>query len=168
MPSTANGGRRSWRAALIVLLLLLTVPVSVALAADPTSGQTLFQANCVTCHGKDAAGGNKVGDATAPDIRWTAIGDQFKNDPVLLRRAILNGKDEDGNDLDDAMPNFEGKLTNAQADDIVAYLQTLKGPTPLPKSGDLLGLLTLPWIALAGVVLALGGFLLRRVSIRQA
>lgn len=150
-----------------LVLLALLVPVSSALAsgsaADATNGQALFQANCVSCHGANAAGGIKVGSATAPDIRWSAIGSTFK-DPALVQRAILKGLDESGQPLDPAMPRFgdTNKLTTSQADDIVAYLQTLT--SGLPKTGDPVDGQALPWIALAAGVLVLGGIRLRQVA----
>jgi mono/diheme cytochrome c family protein len=151
--------------ALSLVLLALLVPFSSALAsgsaADATNGKTLFQANCASCHGANAAGGIKVGTATAPDIRWSAIGSDF-NDPALVRRAILNGQDEEGKALDAAMPRFSDKLTTSQADDIVAYLQTLT--SGLPKSGDPVDGQALPWIAAAAAVLAFGGIRLRQLA----
>jgi len=151
---------------LSLVLLALLVPFSSALAsgsaADATNGKTLYQANCASCHGADAAGGIKVGSTTSPDIRWGAIGSTFNNDPALVKRAILQGLDEEGKALDAAMPRFQGKLTDSQADDIVAYLQTLTGG--LPATGDPIGAEALPWLALAAGLLTLGGIKLRQVA----
>lgn len=160
---------RSYRTISVVVLslvlLALLVPFSSALAsgsaADATNGKTLFQANCASCHGANAAGGIKVGSATAPDIRWSAIGSAFK-DPALVRRAILSGQDEEGKALDAAMPRFSDKLTTSQADDIVAYLQTLT--SGLPKTGDPVDAQVLPWLAVAAAALVLGGIKLRQTA----
>jgi mono/diheme cytochrome c family protein len=142
----------------------MLVPLSTVLAApDPTAGKALYQTNCASCHGADGAGGIKVGDATAPDIRWSGIGETFNNDAALVRRAILTGQDEEGKDVDAAMPRFKGKLTDAQADDIVAFLQTLKAPA-LPKSGDPLGSQALLLVAVVGGLLLVGGLRLRRAA----
>jgi LPXTG-motif cell wall-anchored protein len=151
--------------ALSLVLLAILVPVSSALAsgsaADATNGQALFQTNCASCHGANAEGGIKVGSVTAPDIRWSAIGPDFK-DSATVQRAILQGLDENGSALDPAMPRFQGKLTTSQADDIAAYLMTLT--SELPKTGDPVGGQALLWIALAAVALAFGGIKLRKVA----
>ncbi len=150
-----------------LVLLVLLVPFSSALAngsaADATNGQALFAANCASCHGASASGG-KVGTTDVPDVRWGAIGSTFKNDPALVQRAILKGLDESGQPLDAVMPRFgdTGKLTDAQAADIVAYLQTLTGG--LPKTGDPIDATALLGIALAGGALVLGGIKLRQAA----
>lgn len=150
----------------LLLLALLVVPFSSALAsssaADATNGQALFQQKCASCHGTDASGGKKVGSATAPDIRWSAIGGDFKT-ADLVQRAILQGKDETGANLDPAMPRFGSlnpPLSDSDAADIVAYLQTLT--SGLPKTGEPIDGTMLPWLLLAGMVLALSGIRLRQ------
>ena len=99
-------------------------------SADATAGQTLFQQNCAVCHGSDAKGGAKLGDATAADLRWQTLGPSYHNDPALVQRAILQGQDQDGKALDDVMPRWQGKLTAPQVQDLVAYLQTLTTAVP--------------------------------------
>ncbi|HEX9017164.1 MAG TPA: cytochrome c [Chloroflexota bacterium] len=147
-----------------LVLLALLVPFSAMAsgsAADATNGQTLYQANCASCHRADASGGVKVGSATSADIRWSAIGSTLKT-PALVERAILQGKDETGAALDPAMPRFQGTLTTAQAADITAYLQTLT--SGLPKTGDPIDGQALPWLALAAAALAFGGLKLRQTA----
>ena len=91
-----------------------------------TAGQELFEANCVACHGPNGAGGIKIGSSTSADIRWSGLDPMYKNDEALLRRAILTGEDQDGQDLDSEMPRFQGKLTDQQVTQLIAYLKTLK------------------------------------------
>ncbi len=149
-----------------LVALALLVPLSSALAsgsaADATNGQALFQANCVSCHGANAAGGIKVGSATSADLRWAELGPTYHNNPSLVSRAILQGLDQDGQQLDTAMPRFSGQLSQSQADDIVAYLQTLA--SGLPKTGEPVDGQVLPWIALAAAVIVAGGLRLRRIA----
>jgi LPXTG-motif cell wall-anchored protein len=150
---------------LALALLAILVPFSTALAsgsaADAANGHVLYDQNCASCHRADGSGGIKVGGTTSADIRWGAIGPVFK-EPALVSRAILQGLDEEGQPLDAAMPRFQGKLTQAQADDITAYLMTLTGGS-LPKTGDPIDAQALPWIALAAGMLVLGGLKLRKV-----
>ncbi len=125
---------------LIVLVLILaacsggastTTTSSSATAAavsTPTaiSGAQLYQQNCASCHGANGAGGLKIGGVTSPDIRGPALASTFNNDISLIKRAILDGKDEKGADLDTAMPRFRGSLSDDQLNAIISYLQTLK------------------------------------------
>jgi mono/diheme cytochrome c family protein len=98
--------------------------------SDAAAGQQLYTQYCGACHGPDAKGGVKLGDATSADLRWQALGPTYHNDPALVQRAILQGQDQDGQALDDVMPRWQGKLTATQVQDIVAYLQTLTTAVP--------------------------------------
>jgi len=99
------------------------------LAAEPTqaaAGQVIYQASCVSCHGVNGAGGVKIGEETSADIRGAELNETFGGDKALISRAILDGKDEEGNDLSTAMPRFRGKLTDQQVNEVIAYLYTFK------------------------------------------
>lgn len=96
-------------------------PASTAVAA----GQELYQADCASCHKANGAGGLKLGEATAANVGFAALNDMYKGDWSMAKRAILDGKDEDGNPLDAAMPRWRGKLSDQEVADIVAFLQTL-------------------------------------------
>lgn len=100
-------------------------PAPVASTTSTTSGQQLYQTNCALCHGQDAAGGLKLGQVTAADIRGPALASGYGNDVSLISRAILDGKDEKGGDLDAIMPHWRGKISDADVASIVAYLKTL-------------------------------------------
>lgn len=105
-------------------------PASAPAAADAAAGQQLYSQYCAACHGPDAKGGVKLGDATSADLRWQTLGPTYHSDPALVQRAILQGQDQDGQALDDVMPRWQGKLTTTQVQDIVAYLQTLTTAAP--------------------------------------
>jgi mono/diheme cytochrome c family protein len=94
-------------------------------ASSVSSGQLLYQTDCASCHGANGAGGLKVEDETSPDIRGPALAEMYSNDWSLAKRAILDGKDEEGEDLDSAMPRWRGKLSDADVNAIIQYLQTL-------------------------------------------
>jgi mono/diheme cytochrome c family protein len=98
--------------------------------ADATAGQQLYGQYCGACHGPEAKGGVKLGDATSADLRWQTLGPTYHNDPALVQRAILQGQDQDGQALDDVMPRWQGKLTATQVQDLIAYLQTLTTAVP--------------------------------------
>jgi mono/diheme cytochrome c family protein len=95
----------------------------------------LGQAGCRSCHGEDAEGRSihtALGDYDAPDIRWSVISHPFPNDeggldpaydPTTFARAVRDGIDSGGGDLDPVMPHWD--LTDQEVDALIAYLQTL-------------------------------------------
>lgn len=107
-----------------------SAPAGAPPAADAATGQQLYGQYCAACHGPDARGGAKLGDATSADLRWQTLGPTYHNDTALVQRAILQGRDQDGQGLDDVMPRWQGKLTTAQVQDLIAYLQTLTTAVP--------------------------------------
>lgn len=97
-----------------------------AVKGDAAAGKQLYDTNCAGCHGANAAGGQKIGDATAADIRGPALEKTFSGNHVAIQQAILNGKGPEGEELNQAMPRWQGKLAQEQVDNIIAYLYTLK------------------------------------------
>ena len=90
-----------------------------------TAGQELYETNCSACHGANGAGGLKVGNSTAADLRSPELESTYNNDDALVSRAILQGIDQKGDNLDTEMPRFQGKLSQQQVNQIIAYLKTL-------------------------------------------
>jgi mono/diheme cytochrome c family protein len=81
-------------------------------SAAPASaaGAQIFKDNCSTCHTLAAAGASgKVG----PDL------DQLKPGPDLVTAQVNSGGG--------AMPSFKGKLTDAQIEEIAAYVSENAG-----------------------------------------
>ena len=108
-----------------------STPAATATAASPAVlGQQLFTDKCSICHGQNAAGGYTMGDATSADLRWASLGPLYKNDVSLVSGAVLTGKDQDGKDLSDVMPRWQGTLTQDQVNAVIAYLQTLTTDAP--------------------------------------
>ena len=102
------------------------VPTTAPLAStDAFQGKALFQQHCVVCHQADASGGLPVGTATSADLRQRNLQPLYHNDTSLLTRAILDGNDQDGADLDPVMPRWRGTLSEADAQLVIAYLKTL-------------------------------------------
>jgi cytochrome c6 len=87
---------------------------SAARAADGTAA--LYKAKCETCHGADGSGNTDMGKSTkAKDLRSAEI---QKMTDDQLNGAITNG-------MNDTMPAYKGKLTDAQIKDIVGYVRGL-------------------------------------------
>jgi cytochrome c oxidase cbb3-type subunit III len=90
-----------------------------AAPADPEQGKNLFDTNCSTCHGVNAAGED------GPDLRGVpaALGDAAVEN--IIRRGIPGT----------AMVGFY-TISEKGAADIVAYLRTLSTVTSEASSGD--------------------------------
>ncbi len=79
-------------------------------AGDPANGATVFAANCAGCHGQDAAGG-PVGP-TLVSAELKAQNDDF------FRQTILNGRSGT------AMPAWQGRLSEQEIEDVIAFLRS--------------------------------------------
>jgi len=90
-------------------ILLLAASSCQKKSADPSSqlaaGKTIFEQNCVRCHGAD---GNRI-----PDWRSTVQ----KMTDQQIKNQILNGGG--------GMPAFKDKLTPQQIDGVTAYTKHL-------------------------------------------
>jgi cytochrome c oxidase subunit 2 len=78
------------------------------LSGDAASGETLFTAQCASCHGADA----KSGSANENLVEAVGEGAEFID-------VVLDGKDNG------AMPAFKDTLSDQEIADIIAWLETL-------------------------------------------
>lgn len=81
---------------------------------------------CASCHGSDGRGGEYIlmGMQTieAPDIRWSALKDEFNDEKFRL--AITEGEDPDGKKmLNRDMPRWQ--IGNEDLADLIGFLKTL-------------------------------------------
>ena len=97
----------------LLLVALLLAPLA-ARAADANDGATSFKAKCAMCHGADAAGKTVMGEKLGiKDLRSAEVQKQSDAD---LAQIISKGKNK--------MPAYEGKLSNDQVQNVVAYIRT--------------------------------------------
>ena len=90
------------------------------LAANPCLAQNsaadLYKSKCQMCHAADGSGNTPAGQKlkahpfNSPDV--------MKQSDAELTAIIKKGKNK--------MPAFDGKLTDAQITDLVAYIHTLQ------------------------------------------
>lgn len=96
----------------------------------PTPGHVL---PCINCHGADGRGaGDYVGVAPL-NVNWYALASTGIHthalrshspfDDLSLARAIIFGKDPDGNDMDKSMPRYD--MNKEDVTDLVAYLKVM-------------------------------------------
>ena len=94
-------------------VLLATVAAVPAMAQD---GGAIYKTKCAMCHGADGTGNTPVGKSMK--VR------SFKSDEdVKASDAALIKDTKDGVGK---MPAYAGKLTDAQIQDVVAYIRTLQ------------------------------------------
>lgn len=148
----------------IFVALTTLVPTQSFAQADPGTGREVFEANCAMCHGQDASGLMGI----HPSLRGA------------VERLTLEGVEvtvRNGRDTNPPMPSFEGRLSEEEIGDVVAYLDTL--PVGSRNFGaedggmvDMDGMMDggmwswLAWIALFLVVLA--GIIIASVFVTRA
>ena len=96
------------------ILVLLGMMSLVAFAAD--SGADLYKAKCQSCHG--ANGTPNPAMAKSMGLKDLGSADIQGKSDADLKTSVDKGKGK--------MPAFNGKLTDAQIDEVVKYVRTLK------------------------------------------
>ena|SRR5579872_4894345 len=90
---------------------------SPALAADAAAGKTVYEAKCRTCHAPDGAGNPGIAKAMGVTLKPLGGDEVQKMSDADLKKVITTGSGK--------MKPPAG-VTPAQADDVVAYVRTLK------------------------------------------
>jgi|GEM_PF-1119327 len=94
-----------------LLVAILAASVSSSLyAADTFKGQKLYTTNCAVCHGP-------TGRAVMPGAPSFSRGEGVLKPDFTLLAAIRTGKN--------AMPAFQGILSDRDIMDVIAYVRTL-------------------------------------------
>jgi mono/diheme cytochrome c family protein len=114
-------------AVILAVLVLIAVGGGPASAAgDAAAGAKIFAERCIRCHGKNGEGNGpdllKLRPTSSP-VNWTK--------PVVMRQwsdaEIVDIITKGGKAVGSSpiMPAFGGKLTDAQIQDLLAFIRTL-------------------------------------------
>jgi putative membrane protein len=122
MPLWARTIPRGFFAGIAVPLLIISP--AMAQEGDPRQGREVFEQSCAMCHGSDASGMMGM----HPSLRGA------------VERLTLEGVEvtvRNGRDTMPPMPAFEGRLTDQEINDVIAYLDSLPvGPRNFGVEGD--------------------------------
>jgi mono/diheme cytochrome c family protein len=115
----------------ISALATLLAPAS-ALAGDAAAGKIVYTTNCLSCHGETGKGDGPVGQVLQPPPRDFAAGefildgdgDGTPGSDADLKAVIAKGAGAFGGNQ--MMAAWGGLLSEADIDNVVAYIRTLK------------------------------------------
>jgi mono/diheme cytochrome c family protein len=114
-------------AVILTLVSILAVAVGPARAAgDAAAGAKIFAERCARCHGKGGEGNGpdlaKLHPASSP-VNWTrSVVMKQWSDAEILAIISKGGKAVGSSPV---MPAFAGKLTDAQIQDMLAFIRSL-------------------------------------------
>jgi len=98
-------------AAMILLAASIAAP-----AFAQSAGADTYKAKCAMCHGPDGAAATPMGKMMKiPSFKDPAV---MKDSEASLIAITKDGKGK--------MPAYNGKLTDAQIKDVIAYIRTLQ------------------------------------------
>lgn len=104
-------------------LQLTVLSIAMLLASPAAFGDAaaIYNKSCASCHGKDGAGNTKMGKKAGARDYTTAEGQKWSDAEGV--KAILEGVTKDGKKK---MKGFTGKVSEADAKALVAYIRKFK------------------------------------------
>lgn len=102
-------------------ITLLSIAALLASPAAFGDAAAIYAKSCASCHGKDGAGATKMGKKAGAKDYTTAEGQKWSDAEGV--KAILDGV-KDGDKT--KMKGYTGKITEAEAKELVAYIRKFK------------------------------------------
>ena len=100
-------------------------------AADPALGGRVFEERCAACHGASGAGDGPSAEFLSPRPRNFRDPAFWTDRPAdALRAVVRDGK------AGTAMPSFQGVLSDAEIDAVVAHVATFRPAAGGAAAGD--------------------------------
>ena len=97
------------------------------------AGQKLFvELNCVTCHRADAQGRGPVLEGVAGSRVKLQTGEVITADENYLRESVLTPAARIVEGYQPIMPTYLGQVSEEGVFQLIAYIESLKGPQPAP------------------------------------
>lgn len=108
----------------VAAILLLSAGTAQAADADADRGQALYRLYCTQCHGVngDGKGVNAPALSVQPRDHTDRTEMSARQDADLVKAIKHGGKAVNKSVL---MPNWDGNLSDAQIEDLVAYLRRI-------------------------------------------
>ena len=91
--------------------------------ADLTRGKEVYETRCAPCHGDRGAGDGPAAAAIEPKPR-NFLAPEFWQGRTTVQLRLVVRKGRPGT----LMAPFEGALSEAEIDDVVAYVETFRPP----------------------------------------
>jgi len=105
---------------MIVCLGLFSQPHAVVASGDPVKGKTIYEKNCIACHGPQGKGDGPAGKVINPPAAdFTSAASKKKSEAELMQ-VIENGKPGT------AMISWKSQLSQAELNDLIGYVMTLR------------------------------------------
>jgi mono/diheme cytochrome c family protein len=99
----------------VAAVILLAASIAGPAFAQ-TSGAETYKAKCAVCHGADGLAATPMGKSTKT-LSFKAA-EMVKASDAQFIASTKNGKNK--------MPAYNGKLTDAQIKEVIAYIRTLQ------------------------------------------
>jgi mono/diheme cytochrome c family protein len=104
----------------LLLLPVLLMPLMIALGkGDAAKGKTVFS-RCGICHGNAGEGNDAIGKALGVKMPVLSSQEVQALDDAALKKVILEGKGK----------MQAVKLPDAEVEDVIAFVRSLKKPSP--------------------------------------
>ena len=112
-----------WVERLAALLAAAVLWNGAVWAADATRGKGVYESRCAPCHGDRGGGDGPAAAALEPKPRNFLAPEFWQGRTTTqLRLVVKSGKPGT------LMAPFEGVLSDAEIDDVVAYVETFRPP----------------------------------------